>query len=103
MTDEPTNVLAGKIALQRAENDGEVIQNQRIAIIGLLILGGVLMVCMCIVGMVYYGSDSDMTDALQTCGVVKVQESGEIDKNLPNPSVDECRKQVLDFFKEKTK
>lgn len=100
MTDNP---LESRIALTRAENDRDVIANQKVAIQGLLVLGGMLIVGVSLVGIVWYASDSDMTDALQTCGIVRIDEKGEFSKNVPNPSVDECRKQVLDFYKEKTK
>ena len=62
------------------------------------ILGAMLIVGATIIGIVGFAADSDLTDALQECAIVRTYDNYDMKAFTKNASVDECRKQAFEFY-----
>lgn len=92
--------ISDKTRQMQLANEGIDADNRKLAIQGLLVLGGMLIVGAVLVAIIFFVSDSDLTDALQECGYIRVQVGGNMPSSFTNESVDECRKQAFEFYKD---
>jgi len=92
------NPIEREIRRLQAEAERDEIQLKKTALEGTLILGGILIVGAVVVALFLTWSDSDLTDALQECGKIRVETKDSLLPPVQNDSVDACRKMVFDHF-----
>ena len=92
------NPIEREIRRLHAETERDTIRLKKTALEGTLILGGILIVGVVIVALFLTWRDSDLTDALQECGKIRVETTGNLLPSIRNDSVDACRKMAFDHF-----
>lgn len=97
MTDEhPIEREIRKLNAQRLLDE---VQLRKEWVHGLCVVLGMLVVFASVVAVLWAWADSDLTDALQECGLIRVAKDETIgDTKMRNESVDACRRMAFEYY-----
>lgn len=88
-----------KLEEMRLENERKRLDIAHTALTGLLIIAGAAAGAVVLAYIIVQGMDTELVDALQECGLVRIEQPGPNPSPINNASVDQCRDKVFEHFK----